>query len=271
MPAPVGDHRGELARAGAARADEFVDARRGQRAERGVRAGERATGEHADHGEDEQQRRVRRSGHARYSASVVSVPAAGGSGSSTGCGLVQADRAEYPVVRAALGSAAGRLVPGGVEVGEDAPLQREHLAFLGGFGVVVTEQVQHAVHGEQVQLVEQAVPGLLGLVAGERRAQHDVTEQGGARVGGIRAARRVQFVHREGHHVGGAFQVHPPFMQVRHDVEVDEQYGQLGQRAYAHPVQREAGGGDDRGLVDADTRFIGDLDTHALTVSLPAP
>ncbi len=35
-------------------------------------------------------------------------------------------------------------------------LQPEHLPLLGGLGVVVAEQVQHAVHGQQVQFVVQS-------------------------------------------------------------------------------------------------------------------
>src|SRR6185312_8571839 len=48
---------------------------------------------------------------------------------------------------------AGRVTP----AVEQFVLQPEHLAFVGGFRVVVTQEVQHAVHGEQVQLVVQRV------------------------------------------------------------------------------------------------------------------
>src|SRR6185312_11617944 len=43
-----------------------------------------------------------------------------------------------------------RRVPPAVE---QLVLQPEHLPLLGWFGVVVAEQVEHTVHGQQVQLV----------------------------------------------------------------------------------------------------------------------
>src|SRR6476661_5751525 len=68
----------------------------------------------------------------------------------------------------------GSMIAPGVE---QFVLQPEHLPLLGGFGVVVAEQVQAAVHGEQVQLVVEGMTGLRRLRGGHGRAQHHITQQ----------------------------------------------------------------------------------------------
>src|SRR5690348_17291646 len=55
-------------------------------------------------------------------------------------------------------------------------LELEHLALLLGFGVVVAEQVQDAVRGEEQQLLLGGVAGVGRLLRRHRRAQHDVAE-----------------------------------------------------------------------------------------------
>ena len=97
-----------------------------------------------------------------------------------------------------------------------APLQGEHLLLLVGLGVVVAEQVQHPVHGQQRELVPERMSGRLSLFGGELRAQHDVAEHGRAGLGRVGTAAGLQLVHREAHHVGGAGQVHPAHVQIGH-------------------------------------------------------
>src|SRR6185503_10323713 len=60
---------------------------------------------------------------------------------------------------------------------EQLRLQGEHLPLLLRLGVVVAEQVQHPVHGEQLQLRGERVAGGPGAAARVFRAEHDVTEQ----------------------------------------------------------------------------------------------
>src|SRR5690606_22333702 len=82
----------------------------------------------------------------------------------------------------------------------------------------------------------------------------------------------VHLVHGEGHDVGRTGQVHPPLVEVLHDVEGHQQHRQFGERAHLHLVQREPGGRDDRLLVDADPGLVGDLDAHARSsLCLPFP
>src|SRR5215207_9936938 len=62
-------------------------------------------------------------------------------------------------------------------------LETEHLLLLVGLHVVVAEEVQHAVRGQQDQLVVHGVTGGPRLADGDRGAQDDVTEQRGAGLG----------------------------------------------------------------------------------------
>src|SRR6187455_2374599 len=112
------------------------------------------------------------------SSAAMTIRAVGFTGSSDRrSGVVEPDGAEQSRVVATLGLPRGGLVPGGLPLREQRVLQAEHLAFLLGLAVVVPEQVQHAVHGEQRQLVPEAVACLAGLGGGERRTEHDVAEQ----------------------------------------------------------------------------------------------
>jgi hypothetical protein len=142
---------------------------------------------------------------------------------------------------------------------------------LVGLAVVVAEQVQHAVGGEQVQLVGGGVTGLLRLPLGHLRAQHDVAEHRGRGVvvlltaAGVRHAPRaaqVELVHGEGHDVGGARLVHVLHVQPLHLLDVLERDGQLGQRRDAHAVEHVPRDVDQRALVDLGAALVEHLDAH---------
>src|SRR3954452_17524038 len=122
------------------------------------------------------------SGTSRTAMTISGVITAGGSG------VLEADGAQYRGVAAPLGLPGRGLLAPGAPLPEQLVLQAEHLPLLVGLGVVVAQQVQHTVHGQQVQLVGQRVAGRAGLSPGELRAQHDVAEQRRALVRGVRAA-----------------------------------------------------------------------------------
>src|SRR5256886_6935618 len=111
--------------------------------------------------------------------------------------------------------------------GEQPRLQPEHLLLLLRLGVVISEQVQYPVHGEQVQLVGGGVAGGDGLRGGHPPRQYDVAGQGRLTAG--RLARSVvdaALVHRERQHVGRSVAAHPAVVQLRHVLGVDQQHGQ---------------------------------------------
>ena len=150
-------------------------------------------------------------------------------------------------------------------------LQAEHLGALVGLRVVVAEQVQDAVHGEQFQLVLGAVAGVAGLNRRDLRAQHHVPEQAGIGAGFLRArpagvdpaeVRRPQLVHREREDVGRARLAHPALVQLGHGLLVHHQHGELGQGMDAHLVQHVAGDRGQCDLVDLHAGLVGDINTH---------
>ncbi len=121
------------------------------------------------------------------------------------------DGAHGPVLgRSGVDLVAGQhlALAGALPLGEQPGLEAEHLAVLLGLGVVVAEQVQDPVHGQQVDLVGGGVvglaglAGLLGLPLGDRVAQHQVAEH--ALLGLLADQAGAQLVHREGQHVGRA-------------------------------------------------------------------
>ena len=134
-------------------------------------------------------------------------------------------------------------------------------------GVVVAEQVQDPVHGEQVDLVGGAVlrlaglPGLLGLPLGHRMAQHEVAEH--PLLGVLVDHAGPQLVHREGQHVGGALLLHPLLVELRHGVDVDRLDAELGQRVDPHPVHHEPRERGEVLDVQAGAGLVQDLDAHA--------
>ena len=111
---------------------------------------------------------------------------------------------------------------------------------LGGFGVVVTEQMQDAVHGQELEFLLSGMPRLAGLGGGHLRAEHDIAEQGRAGLSAVRALpvtagsaelrrdRGPQLVHGERQHVGRPRLTHPALMQASHDLLVHEQHRELG-------------------------------------------
>ncbi len=164
------------------------------------------------------------------------------------------------------------LLARGPPVVQQLALQAEHLPLLLRLAVVVAEQVQHAVHGEQLQLVGQRVPGGAGLLPGELRAQHDVAEQRRTQVGRVRAPGLLeQLVHRERHHVGRAGLVHPALVQLGHRVHGDRGDAQLGGRADPHRVQRVPRDGGDQRLVHGDAGLVVHLDRHPSSLAGGAP
>jgi hypothetical protein len=65
------------------------------------------------------------------------------------------------------------------ESDQDVALDAEHLAFLGGLGVVEAEEVQDAVRRQQEQLVHERVAGGLRLYLRDLGAQDHVAEKPG--------------------------------------------------------------------------------------------
>src|SRR4051794_28408383 len=112
------------------------------------------------------------------------------------------------------------------EADEDVALDAEHLLLVVGLRVIEAEQVQHAVRGQEQQLVENRVTRLLGLSDGDLRTEHDVAEQTGRR--DLIVAARAQLVHREAEDIGRAGLVHPLHVQLFHSGLVDQQDRQLG-------------------------------------------
>jgi hypothetical protein len=100
-----------------------------------------------------------------------------------------------------------------------------------GVGMVIPEQVQDAVGGEQVDFICDRVPGPPGLRGGNLRADHHISQQAGNAgcIGvvmlGVCSARlrRPQLVHREGKYVRGPFLAHPPNVQLGHRSLVHQQ------------------------------------------------
>ena len=121
--------------------------------------------------------------------------------------------------------------------GEQLVLEAEHLLVLLGLGVVVAEQVQDAVHGQQLDLGLGAVAGGRALLLGDRRAQHQVAEH--ALLGLLVDQAGTQLVHREGEHVGRALLLHPLLVELGDGRLVDGLDAQLGERVDAHPVHHE--------------------------------
>ena len=145
---------------------------------------------------------------------------------------------------------------------EQLLLQPEHLPLLLGLRVVVAEQVQDAVGGEQLQLVVDGVAG--GGAPARRRPPGTARRRRAAPAPGPgrRAGPVSQLVHREGEHVGRARLAHPPLVQLGHVSPSTQQHRQLGQRVDPHLVEHVPGDRGQRRLVDVDPGLVGDLDGH---------
>jgi hypothetical protein len=136
--------------------------------------------------------------------------------------------------------------------------------------VVVAEQVQHAVHGEQLELGLGGVAVLLGLDRRHLGAEHHVAQQDRlglvavAAPGPVRPGHRVraQLVHREREDVGRAGLFHPLLVQVGHVRLVHQQHGQVGQRVRLHLADHVLRELPQRVLVGRHPRFVVDFDAH---------
>ena len=113
-------------------------------------------------------------------------------------------------------------IPAPLPLQQQPALHAEHLAVLVGRGVVVAEQVQDPVHGEQIDLVGRAVAGRRRLLRRDLGADRDVTEIAGHRVVVGLGGTGGELVHGERQHVGGAGLAHPLLVQHGHRVGVDE-------------------------------------------------
>src|SRR5215813_704844 len=150
-------------------------------------------------------------------------------------------------------------------------LQAEHGSMLSGVGMVIPEQVQDAMGGEQVDLIRDAMASPPGLPRSNLRANHHISKQNIGPIGievarlRMRSARlrRPELIHRESEHVRWPFLALPPDVQLGHGRLVDQQQRQLGERVHAHLVEYVPGEPGQRGFVDVHARFIGDLDAHA--------
>src|SRR5699024_10585052 len=100
------------------------------------------------------------------------------------------------------GSAWRPAAPNCLPLREQSRLQVEHLPVLFRLRVVVAQQMEDSVHGEQVDLLACAVTVLRRLAGRDLRTQRDVSQiplvRGSALVAGF------ELVHRERQHVGGA-------------------------------------------------------------------
>ena len=132
------------------------------------------------------------------------------------------------------------------------------------FCVVIAEEMEDAVHGEQLKLCLRAVPGRPRLLGRDLRAQHHIAEQ--ARVGGRLLApaglRRPELVHRERQHIRRARLPHPALVQLGHRLLVDNEHGKLRQRVDPQLIQRVPGHRGEPGLVDLHAGLIRDIDAH---------
>jgi hypothetical protein len=188
-------------------------------------------------------------------------------GSGRGGALRWAGRAR----RAGLTGLTGLCCPAGPPGAEQPVLEPEHVRAFPRLRVVVAEQVQDAVHREQLQLVLGAVPRTARLHRRDLRAQHHVTEQPGVGARLLRAGpadvdpaqvRRPQLVHGEGQHVGRPRLTHPPFVQLSHGLLVDQQHRKLRERVDAQLVQDVAGDRGERDFIHPHAGLVGDVNAH---------
>ena len=143
---------------------------------------------------------------------------------------------------------------------QELVLETEHLLVLLRLGVVVAEQVQDAVHGQQLDLGLGAVARGLALLGGDVGAQHQVAEH--ALLGLLVDQAGAQLVHRERQHVGRSLLVHPLLVELGDGRLVDGLDAQLGQRVHAHPVHHEAAEGGQLVDVELAAGLVEDLDRH---------
>ena len=134
-----------------------------------------------------------------------------------------------------------------------------------GLGVVVAEEVQDPVDGQQVDLGLAAVARLDTLPLGDGRRQDEVAQD--ALLGLLVDQAGTQLVHREGQHVGRSVLVHPLPVELGDGVLVDGLDAQLGLGVDAHLVHHEACQLGEAAYVELEPRLVEDLDAHRLALS----
>ena len=125
--------------------------------------------------------------------------------------------------------------------------------------MVVAEQVEDAVNGEQHHLLHGAVTCRGRLLGRDPGAYDEVAEHALHR--GLAVA-GPQLVHREAHHVGRAFQRHPPLMQLGYGIGIHEQDGQIGLGTHAHLVHHPQAQVGERLCVDVPDGLVGHFHAH---------
>ncbi len=110
--------------------------------------------------------------------------------------------------------------------------------------------------------------GFLALLLGHLGAEHDVTEEP-LRGLLVVLGRRTQLVHREGHDIRRARQVHPLDVQLLHRGAVHHDHRELGEGVDPHARERVAGDVEDRLLVDLGSGLVVDVDRHGALLLLP--
>src|SRR5690606_13206543 len=121
---------------------------------------------------------------------------------------------------------------------QELVLETEHLLVLLRLRVVVAEQVEDAVHGEQLDLGQGPVPRRHALLLRHRGAEDEVAQDAFLRL--LVDLARAQLVHREGQHVGGALLLHPLLVEPGDGLLVDRLDAQLRLGVDPHGVHDEA-------------------------------
>ena len=157
-------------------------------------------------------------------------------------------------IRVCLITVTARSAPGH----EQLFLKAEHRGVFAGVRVIISEQMQDAVDAQQLDLGLGAVP--LRLLGRDLRTQHHVPEQSRHRFRVMRSSHRAtaahvgwaQLIHGECKHVRRTWLAHPPAVQIRHRVFVNQQHGQLGEGMDTQLVKYMPREGCERSLADGD-------------------
>ena len=177
-----------------------------------------------------------------------------------------AGRVARPLRSSGAAVTAGRRPAGRARPPEQLVLQAEHLALLVRLGVVVAEQVQDAVHGQQVELVVHACGRPVAACSAATCGQSTTSPSrpGSGRAPPSVAPRSAAAARPSGRPARRSGPARPSTATCSsvHGVVVDQQHRQLGQRVDPHPVEHEPGERGQRRLVDLAPGLVGDLDAH---------
>src|SRR2546427_443609 len=136
---------------------------------------------------------------------------------------------------------------------EDLPLPRVHEPGLAGVPVVVTDEVEHAVRDEQVELERERHAEPARLAPSSVRGDYDLAHE---------RARRIGDAEREGEHIGAPPHAAPGGVQPADLVIADDENPDVAPRA-AHRRERRARGSRQTRRRDRDTPLtIRDRDRH---------